>query len=115
MEKRDKLYIGMYVHKDTVMVAVLPGGAPEPTVVKRLPNESTRLKRWLDRISRQGEIRACYEASGAGYVLERALRSWGYRCEIVAPSLIPRRPGERRSTTGRTRRNWRVCTGRGSW
>ncbi len=41
-------------------------------------------------------IRTCYEASGAGYVLERTIRSWGHACEIVAPSLIPRRPGERR-------------------
>lgn len=40
--------------------------------------------------------RACYEASGAGYGLEREIRSWGYACEIVAPSLTPRRPGERR-------------------
>ena len=96
MDEKSKVYVGMDVHKDTVMVAVLPEGAPEPTVVKRLPNELTRLKRWLARISRQGEIRACYEASGAGYVLERALREWGHRCEIVAPSLIPRRPGDRR-------------------
>ena len=42
------------------------------------------------------KVRACYEASGAGYVLERKIRSWGHDCEIVAPSLIPRRPGERR-------------------
>ncbi|WP_420441999.1 IS110 family transposase [Candidatus Palauibacter sp.] len=96
MDERSKVYVGMDVHKDTVMVAVLPEGAPEPTVVKRLPNEPRRLKRWLARVSRQGEIRACYEASGAGYVLERALRDWGHRCEIVAPSLIPRRPGDRR-------------------
>ena len=59
MDEKSKVYVGMDVHKDTVMLAVLPEGAPEPTVVKRLPNESTRLKRWLARVSRQGEIRAC--------------------------------------------------------
>ncbi|WP_423925341.1 IS110 family transposase [Candidatus Palauibacter sp.] len=96
MEKKSKLYVGMDVHKDTVMVALLPAEAPEPTVVKRLPNEASKIRRWLGRISREGEVRACYEASGAGYVLERAMRHWGYECEIVAPSLIPRRPGDRR-------------------
>jgi len=42
------------------------------------------------------EVRACYEASGAGYVLHRALREWGYACEVIAPSLIPKRPGVQR-------------------
>ena len=96
MAKKSKLYVGMDVHKDTVMVAVLPAEAAEPTVVKRLPNEASKIRRWLGRISREGEVRACYEASGVGYVLERAMRHWGYECEIVAPSLIPRRPGDRR-------------------
>ena len=50
----------------------------------------------LDRLAREHEVRACYEASGAGYVLERMIRSWGHECEIVAPSLIPQRPGQRR-------------------
>ncbi len=91
-----KIYVGMDVHKDSVMMAVLPEGASEPTVVKRLPNEERKLKRFLDRLGRDAEVYACYEASGAGYVLERALRGWGHGCEIVAPSLIPQRPGERR-------------------
>ena len=93
---KNKLYVGMDVHKDSVMIAVLAEGASEPTVVRRLPNDARKLRRFLDRVGRDGEIRSCYEASGAGYVLERAIRSWGYRCEIVAPSLIPQRPGDRR-------------------
>ena len=91
-----KLYVGMDVHKDSVMVAVLPAGAAEPTVVKRLPNEVRKLRRFFERLSRQGEVRACYEASGAGYVLQRLLATWGHSCEVVAPSLIPTRPGDRR-------------------
>ena len=43
-----------------------------------------------------GEIRACYEASGAGYVLQRALQAWGNRCDVIAPSLIPIKPGVQR-------------------
>ena len=47
-------------------------------------------------MAKRGEIRACYEASGAGYVLHRAMREWGYACEVIAPSLIPTRPGVQR-------------------
>jgi transposase len=43
-----------------------------------------------------GELRACYEASGAGYVLHRAFAEWGYACEVIAPSLIPQRTGIQR-------------------
>jgi len=51
----------------------------------------------VDRPHRpRGEIHACYEASGAGYVLHRALREWGYACDVIAPSLIPQRPGVQR-------------------
>jgi transposase len=96
MKNETKMYVGMDVHKDTVMIAVLPEGAREPTLVKRMSHDPRGLRRLLDRLARQGEVHACYEASGAGYVLERKMRSWGHACEIVAPSLIPRRPGDRR-------------------
>ncbi len=92
----EKMYVGMDVHKDSVMVAVLPAAASAPTVVKPLVNDEPKLRRFFDRLARHGEVVACYEASGAGYVLHRALASWGYRCEVVAPSLTPQRPGERR-------------------
>lgn len=90
------LYVGLDVHKESVMIAVLPTGAATPTRVDRLPNELRALRRYLARLATTGEIRACYEASGAGYVLQRAMREWGYSCEVIAPSLIPRRPGHQR-------------------
>jgi transposase len=90
------IYVGMDVHKDSVTVAVLPAGAPAPTRLERLPNDLPKLKRFLDRLARDGDLRACYEASGAGYVLQRALREWGHACEVIAPSLIPKRPGVQR-------------------
>ena len=63
------IYVGMDVHKDSVMVAVLPDEAPQPIAVDRLRNELGVLRRFLARLARQGAIiRACYEASGAGYV-----------------------------------------------
>ncbi|MBA2687349.1 MAG: transposase, partial [Gemmatimonadaceae bacterium] len=90
------IYLGMDVHKDSITIAVLPAGAKVPTRLERLPNDLPKLKRFLDRLAEDGELRACYEASGAGYVLHRALEEWGYACEVIAPSLIPKRPGVQR-------------------
>jgi transposase len=90
------IYVGMDVHKDSITIAVLPATAKTPTRLERLPNDLPKLKRFLDRLAREGELRCCYEASGAGYVLHRALREWGYLCDVIAPSLIPKRPGVRR-------------------
>jgi len=90
------IYLGMDVHKDSITIAVLPMAAKTPTRLERLPNDLPKLKRFLDRLARDGELRVCYEASGAGYVLHRALREWGYACDVIAPSLIPKRPGVQR-------------------
>ena len=90
------IYLGMDVHKDSITIAVLPEQAKTPTRLDRLPNDLPKLKRWLERAARGGELRACYEASGAGYVLHRALREWGYACAVIAPSLTPKCPGVQR-------------------
>ena len=64
--------------------------------MQKLPNDLRKLKRFFDRWAGRGEIRTCYEASGAGYVLYRELTEWEYGCEIIAPSMTPIRPGEQR-------------------
>lgn len=91
------LYLGLDVHKDSVTVAVFDSGGNEPRLLEKLPYEHHRIRRFLQRLARDGgEIRAVYEASGAGYVLQRQMKAWGYHCDLCAPSLIPTRPGERR-------------------
>lgn len=91
-----RIYLGMDVHKDSITIAVLPEGAGAPTRVDRLSYDLLKVKRFLDRLASDAELRCCYEASGAGYVLHRAMREWGYECEVIAPSLIPKRPGVQR-------------------
>ena len=90
------IYLGMDVHKDSITIAVLPQSAKTPTRLEKLANDLPKLKKWIERIARDGEIHACYEASGAGYVLHRALVEWGYACDVIAPSLIPKRSGVHR-------------------
>ena len=91
------LQLGLDVHKESIVSAVLADDAPAPRQIDTVPHEFGRFKRYLDRLARDGaEIRCVYEASGAGYVLQRAIQSWGYHCDVCAPSLTPRRPGHQR-------------------
>ncbi|HEX2723630.1 MAG TPA: hypothetical protein VHM24_12005 [Gemmatimonadaceae bacterium] len=62
---RSIIYLGMDVHKESITIAVLPMGAKSLTRLDRLPNHLPKLRKWLERFGRDGEIRACYEASGA--------------------------------------------------
>ena len=96
MSSRSIIYLGMDVHKESITIAVLPATAKTATRVDRLPNDAPRLRRYVERVARDGDLRICYEASGAGYVLHRALTGWGFPCEVIAPSLIPQRPGVQR-------------------
>jgi transposase len=90
------IYLGLDVHKESITIAVLPSDAATPTRLERLPYDLKKLHRCLTRLAAFGELRACYEASGAGYVLHRAITSWGHHCDIIASALIPTKPGERR-------------------
>jgi transposase len=87
----------MDVHQDSITAAILFGDSSEPRV-ERLPGDLNAVRRMFRRLSEQGSPRSCYEASGAGYVLQRALEHDGYHCEVIAPSLVPRKPGDRRKT-----------------
>lgn len=90
------IYLGLDVHKDSVTIAVLPADASTPTRIDQYPNDFAKLRRVFERLANDGELRACYEASGAGYVLQRAMQGWGYHCDVIAPSLIPIKPGVQR-------------------
>jgi transposase len=93
---RGIVYLGMDVHKDSITIAVLPTGAKSPDRVDRIPNDLAKLRKFLQREATRGDLRCCYEASGAGFVIHRALRDWGYVSDVIAPSLIPTRPGVQR-------------------
>src|SRR5206468_1333017 len=69
-------------------------------------NEETAVRRLARRLTREapGEVRACYEAGPLGYALQRELGAQQVICEVVAPSLIPIKPGERIKTDWRDAR-----------
>lgn len=90
------LYVGMDVHKDFIMMAVFRGRSQTPLLLEKVPFDPHRVRRFFERLAERGQVRSCYEASGAGYVLQRWMSGWGFSCELVAPSLIPAKPGDRR-------------------
>lgn len=94
-------FVGMDVHQDSVVIAVFEAAADQVEDTRTLPHDLTKLRRFFTRLKKRGTIRACYEASGCGYVLQRALTQWGVACEVIAPSLIPVRSGDRRKTDKR--------------
>jgi transposase len=97
-------YIGLDVHKETIAVAVAPSGRGNPQPREELPNKAKAVAKLVERLNREfdGEVLLfCYEAGPCGYGLYRQLRELGHDCQVVAPSLIPRKPGERIKTDRR--------------
>jgi transposase len=94
-------FLGMDVHRDTISVGVLRPDDDVPAV-DRLSHDEASVRRLVDRIGTGGcRLHACYEAGPTGYELARLLGGLGVRCEVVAPSLIPRSPGDRVKTDKR--------------
>ena len=95
-------FVGLDAHKKSISVAMfLPDErVPVQWEVANRPEEIKRLARKLKR-SAPGEIRACYEAGPTGYGLKRSLEADEIICDVIAPSLIPIKAGDRVKTDRR--------------
>jgi transposase len=98
-------YIGIDAHKRDLHVAMLVGAAATPVtwVVENEPKAIDRLHRKLERDA-PGPVRVCYEAGPCGYALQRQLTKGRVRCVVIAPALMPRKPGDRVKTDKRDAR-----------
>lgn len=94
-------FLGIDLHKAEAVIALLPAHGAACESVTKVPNEEAHLRRFLKRVAKRGPIQACYEASGCGYYLKRLMNAWGHECEVIAPSLMPTRPGDRVKTDKR--------------
>jgi len=96
-------YVGLDVHKEGIVVAVAEGGARgEVREYGRIANTPTALDRLASKFGHDGvRLRFCYEAGPCGYGIQRQLSARGHDCVVVAPSLIPRRAGDRIKTDRR--------------
>ena len=98
-------YVGIDAHKKDLFIAMLVGTQATPVTwtVANEPNAIRRLVRKLEREA-PGPVRSCYEAGPCGYALQRRMTTMRVACQVIAPALIPRKPGERIKTNPRDAR-----------
>jgi transposase len=97
-------YIGLDVHKETIAVGVAECGRDAPEYYGEILNRPKAVAKLIAKLSRRfgGErLLWVYEAGPCGYGLYRQLMASAHACEVVAPSLIPRKAGERVKTDRR--------------
>src|SRR6266436_6858743 len=96
-------YVGLDVHKESIVVAVAEGGLRgEVREYGRIANTAGALDRLMRKLGGAGVgLRFCYEAGPCGYGIQRHLSAHGHECVVVAPSLIPKRAGDRVKTDRR--------------
>lgn len=93
-------FIGMDVHAETVAVAVAEAGG-EVRSLGNIPNRLESIRRVIRKLGPKETLRCCYEAGPTGYVLFWQLTQMGVACEVIAPSLIPTKAGDRVKTDRR--------------
>src|SRR5580658_3553954 len=94
--KKGTRFVGLDVHKDTIAVAAAEaerGG--EVRSLGTIPNEGDAIRRLIRKLEGPEGLHVCYEAGPCGYVLYWQLAKLGVRCDVVAPTLIPVKAGDR--------------------
>jgi transposase len=94
-------FVGLDVHKEAIAVAVAKAGREPPRFLGTVRPALAPLEKALAQLGCPQQLSVVYEAGPCGYGLARRLLERGYRCEVVAPSRIPHRPGDRIKTDRR--------------
>lgn len=98
-------YIGIDYHLNHVTLAVMIEGKRKFHDTIRMKTEDRTIKKYMNKLAKDFQIQACYEASSCGYVFQRKMNNWGYHCDVIAPSLVPKKRGDRRKNDFRDARN----------
>jgi transposase len=101
MQEISKTHVGLDVHKESIAVAVAEPGRAAAKVIGTIRHDVPKLLKLLTKLGDTQAIHVVYEAGPTGWGLQRALTAKGYSCEVIAPSKMPRRPGDRVKTDRR--------------
>ncbi len=93
-------FLGLDVHAETIAVAVAePDG--EVRSLGIIPNREKSVRKLVKKLGRAEQLQVCYEAGPTGYILYWQLTALGVKCEVVAPTLVPVKAGDRVKTDRR--------------
>ena len=93
-------FVGLDVHADTIAVAVAEAGG-EVRSHGVIPNRLESVRKLIGKLGPVKQLKVCYEAGPTGYVLYWQLTQLGVACEVIAPSLVPSKAGDRVKTDRR--------------
>jgi transposase len=103
IETNSLTFIGLDVSRDKIAIAMLRPGEQVP-LEHSIAYTDELVRKQVRRWGEPATLRVCYEAGPTGYDLQRQLASLGVDCAVIAPALIPRRPGQRVKTDKRDAR-----------
>jgi transposase len=94
-------FVGLDPHAESTAIGIAELGRAAPRFVGTVGAKFAELSKALAKLGDPSKLLTVYEAGPCGYALARELKHAGYPCEVVAPSKVPRRPGDRVKTDRR--------------
>lgn len=99
---KNTLFVGLDVHSETISIAVAEEGSrSKGRFVGTVPNTTASIRKALKKLGSFEQLSTCYEAGPTGYVLYWSLTRMGIQCDVIAPTLVPVKAGERIKTDKR--------------
>lgn len=93
--------VGLDVHKESIVAAVLPPDSERVSWTTKFENSSGAIRVFVEKLRSRSPLAFVYEAGPCGYQVQRELAAHGQACTVIAPGLIPKRPGDKVKTDRR--------------